>query len=174
ARLSEALINNGELEKAEKVLDLAMEKMPVKYFEYYSLLEPYIIGYYELNRPEKARKVYEEVSRIYQEHLLYYSGFKFERQRRIADDIITDMERYRSLVRYVAMYDDEEFARAEAKKFNDYLKLFRHFYSPDEALDIDKELISNPDIDMPIDSSLLEQMNLERSQKIDMEAPLHP
>jgi len=84
------------------------------------------------------------------------------------------MERYRSLVRYVAMYDDEEFARAEAKKFNDYLKLFRHFYSPDEALDIDKELISNPDIDMPIDSSLLEQMNLERSQKIDMEAPLHP
>src|SRR5690554_402380 len=111
ARLSEALINNGELEKAEKVLDLAMEKMPVKYFEYYSLLEPYIIGYYELNRPEKARKVYEEVSRIYQEHLLYYSGFKFERQRRIADDIITDMERYRSLVRYVTMYDDEEFAQ---------------------------------------------------------------
>lgn len=174
ARLSEALINQGELGKAEKVLDLAMEKMPVKYFEYYSLLEPYIIGYYELNRPEKARKVYEDVSRIYQEHLLYYSGFKFDRQRRIADEIITDMERYRSLVKYVAMYDDEEFARTEAKKFNDYLKLFRHFYSPDEAMDIDKELIDNPDIGMPVDSNLLEKINLERTDNIDVDVPLNP
>ena len=65
ARLAEALINQGKLEKAENILDLAMEKMPVDMFEYYSLLEPYIIGYYELDKPEKARKVFEDVSRKY-------------------------------------------------------------------------------------------------------------
>src|SRR5690554_2399316 len=48
ARLAEALINEGKEDKAEEILDLAMEKMPVEYFEYYSLLEPYVLGYYEL------------------------------------------------------------------------------------------------------------------------------
>ena len=47
ARLAETLIDEGKNDKAEKILDLGMEKMPVKYFEYYSLLEPFVLGYYE-------------------------------------------------------------------------------------------------------------------------------
>src|SRR5690554_7781459 len=54
ARLAEALINEEKEDKAEEILDLAMEKMPVEYFEYYSLLEPYVLGYYELGKTEKA------------------------------------------------------------------------------------------------------------------------
>ena len=42
ARLIEALINVNEVEKAEEIADLAMEKMPVDVFGYYTLLEPYI------------------------------------------------------------------------------------------------------------------------------------
>lgn len=173
ARLAETLINNGEKDKAEKVLDLAMEKMPVKYFEYYSLLEPYVIGYYELEKPEKARKVYDDVTRLYQEHLSYYNSLKFNRQRAIASDIISDMERYRSLVQLVVMYDDETFARAEAKKFNDYLKLFRHFYSPDEAMDLDKELEKDSTIEIPLDSNLLKKMELDPSEEIEAEVPVN-
>jgi len=173
ARLAEALINNDEKDKAEKVLDLAMEKMPVKYFEYYSLLEPYVIGYYELDKPEKARKVYDDVTRLYQEHLLYYNGLKFNKQRAVASDIISDMERYRSLVQLVVMYDDETFARAEAKKFNDYLKLFRHFYSPDEAMDLDKEFPKDSTIEIPLDSNLLKKMQPNSSEIIDNEVPIN-
>ncbi len=32
------------MKKAEDILDLAMEKMPVEHFEYYTLLEPFISG----------------------------------------------------------------------------------------------------------------------------------
>src|SRR5690606_26656732 len=138
ARLAEVLINEGKNEKAEEILDLAMEKMPIEYFEYYSLLEPYVLGYYELDKIEKARAVFEEVSKMYQEHLIYYNSLKFNRQRNIAQDIISDMERYRSLVQIVVIYDDEAYGREEVKKFNEYLKLFRHFYSPDEAMDVDR------------------------------------
>jgi hypothetical protein len=173
ARLAEALINEGKMDKAEKILDLAMEKMPIDYFEYYSLLEPFVIGYYELDKPEKARKVYEDVSEKYQEHLLYYNSLKFNKQRAIAEDIISDMERYRSLVQVVAIYDDEEYGRAEAKEFNEYLKLFRHFYSPDEAMDIDKDIEKDSTIEIPLDSNLLKKMQRDPSNEIEKEVPIN-
>ena len=37
ARLIEVLIQEGELEKAEEIADLAMEKMPVDLFGFYTL-----------------------------------------------------------------------------------------------------------------------------------------
>ncbi|MGC1633163.1 MAG: DUF2723 domain-containing protein, partial [Gelidibacter sp.] len=96
ARLMEQLINEEQPEKAEKIADLAMEKMPVDYFGYYTLLEPYISGYYELGSIEKARKLYKEVTKKYQESLTYYSGLPVETQTRYLDEIVTDIERYRS------------------------------------------------------------------------------
>jgi len=153
ARLSETLLQEGETEKAEKILDLAMEKMPVEYFEYYSLLEPYVIGYYEVGKPEKARQVYEEVSKKYQEHLIYYSGLELSRQYLLPDEIISDMERYRSLIDVLIIYDKEEYVKHEASKFNDYLKLFRHFYGEKEGIDVEKEPLLDPDLDLlPSDS----------------------
>ena len=139
ARLAEALIEEGKYEKAENILDLAMEKMPVKYFEYYSLLEPFVLGYYQLEKIDKARAVYQDVAKKYQEKLLYFSGIKVNDQYDIADEIISNMERYRGLVDIVIVFDSEEYAKAEAIEFNDYLKLFRHFYSENEGLDPDRE-----------------------------------
>ncbi|MDP2687358.1 MAG: DUF2723 domain-containing protein [Aequorivita sp.] len=173
ARLAETLINNNEKGKAEKVLDLAMEKMPIDYFEYYSLLEPFVIGYYELDKHEKARQVYEDVSKKYQEHLAYYNSLKFNKQRGIAEEIISDMERYRSLVQLVVVYDDEAYGRAEAKEFNEYLKLFRHFYSPDEAMDLDKDVQIDSTVEIPLDSNLLKKMDEEPLQQIDEEVPVN-
>lgn len=157
ARLAEKLINEDKIEKAENVLDLAMEKMPVDMFEYYSLLEPFVLGYYEVGQPEKARKVYEDVARKYQEKLTYYSGMKVQRQYAIADEIISDMERYRGLIDVLIVKDTEEIARKEASKFNGYLSLFRHFYSDDEKMDVDRDLEQqDTSVEIPFDSTLLE------------------
>ncbi len=137
SRLANELIKESKFEKAEKILDLGMEKMPVDKFEYYSLLEPFIEGYYKINKPEKAREVFNKVAKIYQEHLLYYSGWDEAKQISYAEDIISDMERYRALVDITIKYDDEAYARQQASKFNDYLKLFRAFYSDDEGVDME-------------------------------------
>jgi len=158
ARLAETLINEGKKEKAERVLDLAMEKMPVDMFEFYSLLEPFVLGYYEVDKPAKARKVYEDVSRKYQEKLLYYSGLKIQRQYGIADEIISDMERYRGLIDILIVKDTEEVARKEADKFNDYLRLFRHFYSEDEGMDLDREKAKESTIEIPLDAESLDSI----------------
>ncbi len=132
ARLIEQLINEDEYEKAEEVADLAMEKMPVRHFEYYTLLEPYISAYYEVEKQDKARNLYLEVAKKYQENLVYFSGLTLENQKRYIEEIFTDIERYRSLVDVLVVYKDTDFALEESKKFNNHLKLFEHFMGSDE------------------------------------------
>nr|WP_321234420.1 DUF2723 domain-containing protein [uncultured Psychroserpens sp.] len=131
ARLMEQLINEEQFDKAEKVADLAMEKMPVDKFGFYTLLEPYIGGYYEIDKKEKARNLYLDVTRIYQERLTYWSGLTIKNQSRYLDEIVTDIERYRSLVDLLVIYNDKDFALEETKKFNNHLNEFKHF--TDEA-----------------------------------------
>ena len=83
------------------------------------------------------------------------------------------MERYRGLVQLVVVYDEEQYGRAEAKEFNDYLKLFRHFYSPDEAMDLDKDVEKDSTIEIPLDSSLLEEMELEPTNQVNEDVPVN-
>ena len=82
ARLIEALIQEDKLEKAEEVADLAMATMPVDMFGFYTLLEPYIGAYYELEATDKARDLYMDVSRKYQESLSYYSDLSEQNQHK--------------------------------------------------------------------------------------------
>ena len=124
ARLIEVLIQEGELEKAEEIADLAMAKMPVDLFGFYTLLEPYIGAYYELEATEKARKLYIDVSRKYQENLAYYSTLSDYNQSKQIQTIYNDIERYRSLVDVTAFYETEAFIKTEMGKFNSYLRLF--------------------------------------------------
>lgn len=140
ARLTENLINEGDTIHAKEILDMGMEQMPVDYFEYYTLLEPFIKGYYEVNEHQKARELWDQVAEKYQENLKFYSGWKVDRQYNYADDIITDMERYRALLDMMARYEDAETIRRKADEFNSYIKLFSHFYRDDEQFDTEDNL----------------------------------
>ena len=123
----ETLINEGKLDKAEKVIDLAMEKMPIQYFEYYSLLEPFAAGYYEVGKKDKARAILTEVIKKYQENLKFYSGWKPSEQNFSAMDIGNDIYYYRRLIQTIKLAGDSEFYNAEKVKFNNYIKPFLRF-----------------------------------------------
>jgi hypothetical protein len=140
ARLIETLIQEGDLEKAEEIADLAMAKMPVDLFGFYTLLEPYIGAYYELKANEKAQNLYAEVSEKYQENLTYYSTLSEYNQSQYIQTIYNDIERYRSLVDVTAFYETETFIKAEMEKFNSYLRLFTGELE-------DEEEIENPEIE---------------------------
>ena len=127
ARLMETLIIEGKKEKAEKVIDLAMAKMPIAYFEYYSMVEPFAMGYYEVGGKEKARKVVSELIQKYQEGLTFYSGFKLSEQYYYASDIVSDIEQYRSLLEIVRAAEDRTFYEKEKVKFNNFNKRFAVF-----------------------------------------------
>jgi len=140
ARLVEALIKENKNEKAIAILDLAMKKMPVAYFEYYSLLEPFVLYYYELNEPEKARKIYEDVVKKHQEYLLFFGGMDPRQQASMPYDIVTKAEQYKGLVKLIALHENQEYVCLEIDKFNGYINLIPYFYNDDEKLDCDAEL----------------------------------
>ena len=68
-----------------------------------------------------------DVAEKYQESLTYFGNMDFETQERLIEEIITDIERYRSLVDQLIIQNDKDFALDETKKFNSYLKLFDSF-----------------------------------------------
>jgi hypothetical protein len=156
ARVVEQLIIENQPEKAKELMDLAMEKMPVDIFEFYTLLEPYVSGYYEVGETQKARDLWEELATKYQEQLTYFSGLSENRQYEYAEDIITNIEKYRSLIDLLVMNQDEEMVEQKAKEFNDYLRLFSFFYDDEdeEPLETDslETLFGNESIPIPADS----------------------
>ncbi len=135
ARLIEKSINEEKLDKAEEIADIAMDNMPVEYFGYYTLLEPYISAYYEVGNKEKAQRLFKDVAKKYQENLSYYSHLKTDNQERLFEDIYTDIQRYKGLVDVLVEYD-VAFAETEGATFNNHLKSFKHFYGdqPEEEL----------------------------------------
>ncbi len=139
ARLTENLLNEGDTIHAKEILDLGMENMPVEYYDYYTLLEPFISGYYEVNEPERAKEIWEKVVTKHQENLRFYSNWDVDRQYLYADEIITEMERYRGLINLLSVYDDAETVQKEAEEFNGYIRMFRHFYREDEGIDPDMQ-----------------------------------
>ncbi|GGH44648.1 hypothetical protein IA57_03295 [Mangrovimonas yunxiaonensis] len=153
ARLIEQLINEKKLDKAEEIADIAMENMPVEYFNYYTLLEPYIGAYYEVDNKEKARTLYKQVAEKYQENLTYYSSLDIKVQYDLLEEILTDIEKYKGILEVTNEYD-KTFYETESRIFSDYLNLFEHFYrgegqeslpktTPDlnEGLELDSVLI---------------------------------
>ena len=148
ARLMETLINENKLDKAEEIADIAMTNMPVEYFGYYTLLEPYIGTYYEVGNKEKAQQLFKEVANKYQENLTYYSSLEKDNQEHLFEDIYTDIQRYKGLVDVLVKYDTE-FAKTEGDIFNNYLILFKSFYGEDEPSNEQQE-----DLDIHPDSSL--------------------
>ena len=156
ARIAEALLKENKLDKAREILDLAMEKMPVDTFAFYSLLEPYMQMYYRVNQPDKARDIYAQLAVVYQEKLLYFSSFKTNEQIDMRREIYTDMERYRAVVTVLLAEDTKQYALAEAMKFNEYIKLFPYLYNPDEGIELEGQSASNSDTEIPEEASLQE------------------
>ncbi|MDD3003344.1 DUF2723 domain-containing protein [Flavobacterium sp.] len=132
ARLMEQLINEGKKDKAQKVIDLAMEKMPLDYFGYYTMLEPFAAGYYELGEKEKARKILTQLIGKYQDNLKYYNTLKSGEQNSFYVEIVTDIERYRDLLLVMKDRGDEAFYNSNKTTFNTYNKMFERFKRDNE------------------------------------------
>ncbi len=127
SRLMDKLIAEGQLDKAKNVIDLAMTKMPLEKFGYYSMVEPFARGYYEVGEAAKARQLLDKLILKYQENLNYYGTLKSSEQMEMAVDIITDIERYRSLLQVMKESGDIQFHNKNRAPFNTYIKMFSRF-----------------------------------------------
>ncbi len=132
-RLARALINENKLEKAEEILDLSLEKMPVLKFGHYSMLFSYLDLYYDLNQQEKARNLALTLKNILQEKLYYYSKFDETNIEGVLDEIERNLRMYDQIVRTAVRYDDEDYAARLKEEYVIFIKLFSFLISEDES-----------------------------------------
>ena len=135
ARLVEALLAENDKTRAKEILDLGMEKMPIEYYEYYTLLEPYVSGYYKVGEKEKARDLWNKIAKKYQEQLTYFGNLDLEKQYEYANEIVSNVEKYRSVVDLLVINRDQKLIKEKAAEFNEYLGMFTRLYSEDEQYD---------------------------------------
>ncbi|WP_309609911.1 protein O-mannosyl-transferase family [Flavobacterium sp.] len=126
-RLMNQLIVEGKNDKAKQIINLALTKMPLDYYEFYTMVEPFAIGYYKIGDKENARKLLKQLAAKYQDNLKYYSTLKSEQQNDLAVDLLTDIERYRSLLMVMKDNKDIEFYSQQKVIFNSYNKRFERF-----------------------------------------------
>ncbi|WP_406845178.1 DUF2723 domain-containing protein [Flavobacterium soyae] len=127
SRLMDELIAEGKIDKAKNVINLAMTKLPLDKFGYYSLVEPFAGGYYKVGETAKAHDLLDKLVNKYKENLNYYGTLPPSDQTDLAMDIITDIERYRSLLHVMRENKDKAFYEKHKTVFNTYVNVFERF-----------------------------------------------
>ena len=127
SRLMNQLIEEGKIDKAKNIINLAITKMPLDKFGYYSLVEPFTGGYYKVGEKEKAHNLLNKLVQKYKENLNYYATLSGADQSDLAIDIITDIERYRSLLQVMKENKDLAFYNTHKTVFNTYVNVFERF-----------------------------------------------
>ena len=128
ARLAEQLIEEGKDQKAKKIIDLAMEKMPLDYFGYYSLLTPFVDTYYRLGALDSAQQLAQKVAFKYSDQLEYFESLSPGEQLMMGEEIITQVERYRTLLEAILVHEDRKLLKTELSLFVASIQPFKNLY----------------------------------------------
>lgn len=127
SRLMYQLIKEGKIDKAKNVINLAITQMPLDKYGYYSLVEAFGDGYYKVGEKAKAQDLLNKLVQKYKENLNYYATLTPSDQTDLAVDIITDIERYRSLLHVMQDNKDTVFYNQHKTTFNTYVNVFERF-----------------------------------------------
>jgi hypothetical protein len=116
-RLADELILEGDFAKAEEILDLAMEKMPIDRYGYYRLVIGYIESYYNIDKREKARFISEFLIGNIQETLNYYGAMSSDEISANFGELEGNLDLYRYIIATTQEFDSEEYTAKLKEEF---------------------------------------------------------
>ncbi|MEN8187589.1 MAG: DUF2723 domain-containing protein [Bacteroidota bacterium] len=108
-RLADELIKEGKFDKAEEILDLSLEKMPIERYGYYRLVIGYIESYYKIDKPEKARAIIDYLLNNFREKITFYSGVSADELSQNFSDLEGTLDLYRYIIATAQEFDTEEY-----------------------------------------------------------------
>jgi hypothetical protein len=127
SRLMYQLIQDGKNDKAKKIIEMSLTKMPIDYYGYYTAVDPFADGYYKVGESAKARELLKKLMKKYQQNLMYYKQFNAADQNFMASDIYTDVERYRNLLTIMKDNNDQSFYNENKGTFNTFVTMYEQF-----------------------------------------------
>jgi tetratricopeptide (TPR) repeat protein len=144
-RLSSAFAKEGDTLKAIEILDLSLDKMPIKDFDHFSLSLEYPEMYYQLGEVDKARKTAETLIRLFKEKLIWHSTFAKRDFDLVFEDFdLTFRYLYRGVLEQVQESDpDFDYFEKLQNEFNATLDLFQHIMPEEETTPEDLELLED-------------------------------
>ncbi len=116
-RLADEFIKEGDFAKAEEMLDLSVDKMPIDQYGYYRLIIGYIESYYKIDKPEKARVIVDYLVNNFQESISYYSSVSSLELTQNFSDLEGTLDLYRYIIATVQEYDTEDYTEKLKDKF---------------------------------------------------------
>jgi len=149
-RLSQEFNIKGDSKTAKEVLDLSLDKMPIKDFGHYSISLGYPELYYQIGDKDKARETSATLIDIFQQRLTHYSTYSDTDFYLIADDLDTDFYMYRNIINQASDYEDKEYVEKLQDDFIKYIQLFRHLMTEDP--DLDENPLPNQEVDAILDT----------------------
>ncbi|MEC4112696.1 glycosyltransferase family 117 protein [Myroides pelagicus] len=129
ARLMEQLLLEDKVDKAKDIMDIAMENMPIQYYGYYQLVQPFVEGYYKIGEKETAKTMTLVLEQKAKEELDYYNSLSVDEIYYYQSDIIEQIETWRQLV-LITEEDDPTLYQQLKENFNTYNAKFSQFNRP--------------------------------------------
>ncbi len=122
-RLADELIKEKDFGRAEEILDMSLEKMPMEEYGYFRLVIGHIESYYNIDRPEKARKIAEFLIQNFKERIYYYSGVSSYELSMNFNDLEGTLDLYKYIIATCVEFDTEEYGENLKKEFMDAVTL---------------------------------------------------
>lgn len=127
-RLSETFLIAKDTVKAEEVLDLSVNKMPIKDFGHYSVSLGYPELYYRIGNKEKARKTAETLIDIFNQRLKHYATYSVKDAYLVYDNTDTNLLMLQNIITQVKEHDNKEYTNSLKARFMNILKTVEHLF----------------------------------------------
>ena len=118
ATLASALINKGQKQKAEKVLDLCLAKIPDENVRYEATLYTIIAGYYQIGNMKKATELSTKLFDIYENDLKVYNAQKPVHRAAFNREIGQAKEIMKRLVMLSEQFKQEAYSKELMKRLS--------------------------------------------------------
>jgi tetratricopeptide (TPR) repeat protein len=126
--LAQTFLTEHKRDKAEKYLDLSLEKFPIRNYGPSPMLLDYVRLYYKLGKKDKARALASKLLLDYQQHLKYYSTFPEKMFPAVYNGFELNAFMYRELVSDIFQQNEsEEFTNKAMEEYIKYIEMFEHY-----------------------------------------------
>ncbi len=123
--LAQAYAAEGNVKKAEEMLDLSLEKFPIRNYGTSPMLLDYVREFYKMGNQFKARSLASALEEDYQQHLEYYASFPPSQFPAIYNGFELNALMYRDLVMDIfEKYETEEIRNKAQAEYIKHIEMF--------------------------------------------------
>jgi len=123
-QLANQLIDEGDSQRAELVLDRIVELTPDRNLPYDMFMPGIAEAYYQISKFEKGTNIMKKMMDISQRYLEYYSTFSRKQRKRIDDELTYHIRILANTTQLARQYNQSELAIKSEELFNKFGKDF--------------------------------------------------